>query len=394
MSEQIQVAPGAPVTRPPLVSRPLALLFVSTFCATTSFHLLFSVVPLYAASGGAGDGGSGVAAGLATGALMLSTVAAELVSPRLINRYGHRADLAFGLVLLGVPALALPLSAGMPMVLTVSLVRGLGFGVMVVVSGALVAALVPAERRAEGLGVSGIVVGVPAVLALPLGVWLAGHVGYTPVFVAGTVAALVALAPLLGLPGLPGRRSGGEAREEGFGMLAGLRSPVLVRMSVLFGTSAMGAGIVVTFLPTAVGDVAAAALLVQAATATLARWWAGRFGDRHGSRRLLVPGLLISGAGMAGLVATDSPALTVAAMALFGVGFGVMQNASLAVMFEHVPVSGYGTVSAVWNLAYDGGMGVGGTGFGLVAAQTGYPSAFLLTGVAMVVTLPLILRRP
>ncbi|MBT2213415.1 MFS transporter [Actinomadura sp. NEAU-AAG7] len=390
MSEQVRPVRGAPVTRPPLVSRPLALLFVSTFCATTSFHLLFSVVPMYAASGGAGDGGNGVAAGLATGALMLSTVAAELVTPGLVLRYGPRRVLAVGLVLLGPPALALPASAGLPTVLTVSLVRGLGFAVMVVVTGALVASLVPAERRAEGLGVSGIVVGVPAVCALPLGVWLAGHVGYTCVFAAGAVAALAALPPLLALPGRP---SGGEAREEVFGMLAGLRSPVLRRMGIVFAAAAMGAGIVVTFLPTAVGGVAAAALLVQAAAATLSRWWAGRVGDRHGSRRLLVPGLLAAGTGMAGLAATDSPALVVAAMALFGAGFGVMQNASLAVMYDQVPLSGYGTVSAVWNLAFDGGMGVGGTGFGLVAAQTGYPPAFLLTGVLMLLTLPLMVRR-
>ena len=33
----------------------------------------------------------------------------------------------------------------------------------------------PPERRGEGLGLLGIVSGVPAVIALPAGVWLAGH---------------------------------------------------------------------------------------------------------------------------------------------------------------------------------------------------------------------------
>ena len=46
-----------------------------------------------------------------------------------------------------------------------------------------------------------------------------------------------------------------------------------------------------------------------------------------------------------------------------------------------------GTVSALWNLAYDAGLGVGAAGFGLVAAQTGYPIAFALTAALMLTAL-------
>ena len=48
--------------------------------------------------------------GQATGALMLATVVAELVAPRVLARLGYRATIAAGLVLLGVPALALAVS--------------------------------------------------------------------------------------------------------------------------------------------------------------------------------------------------------------------------------------------------------------------------------------------
>src|SRR5215211_7804952 len=185
----------APAARPPILNRALLLVFVASFGAMTGFYLLLSVVPLYLESVGAG----GVGAGLVTGALMATTVAGELAIPRLLARFGHRAVLAAGLVLLGAPALALPASS----TLAASLVRGLGFAICVVVGGALVAALVPPERRGEGLGLFGIVVGVPAVAALPLGVWLVGEAGYPPVFVAGAAAALAGLAVVPGLPGRP-----------------------------------------------------------------------------------------------------------------------------------------------------------------------------------------------
>ena len=47
----------------------------------------------------------------------------------------------------------------------------------------------------------------------------------------------------------------------------------------------------------------------------------------------------------------------------------------------------------MWNLAYDGGMGLGAAGFGVLAVHTGYPAAFALTAAllltALLLTAPL-----
>lgn len=357
------------------------LVFVASFGAMTGFYLLLSVVPLYAGSVGAG----GVGAGLVTGALMAATVAGELAVPRLTARFGYRVMLAAGLVLLGAPALALPAASTLAAIVAVSVVRGLGFAVVVVVCGALVALLVPRERRGEGLGLFGIVVGVPGVAALPLGVWLVGRAGYPPVFVAGALAALAGLAVV---GGLPGRQRGSEAP---VGILTGLGTPALRRPAVTFSATAMAAGVVVTFLPLAVTgglqNLAALGLFAQAVTSTASRWQAGRWGDRHGPAVLLVPGVVATAAGVLALVLVDSPVAVVAGMVVFGSGFGVTQNASMTLMLNRVGPSGYGTVSAIWNLAFDAGIGAGAFGFGVLAAQTGYPAAFAVTALVVLVAL-------
>lgn len=373
--------------RPRLLTRPLLLVFLAGFCALTNFYLLLSVVPLYAtAAGGAGDAG----AGATTGALMLTTVLGELASARLVARFGYRVVYAVGLALLGAPVLALLGSASLGVAIGVSLVRGFGFAIAVVTGSALVAELSPPQRRGEGLGLYGIVVGVPSIVALPLGVWLASHVGYPPVFVAAAIAAAGGLLAGLGLPG----RSAGTRQD--VGIWRAMRAPALFRPAVLFGVIAMAAGVVATFLPLALAaqaaGFAALALLVQAAAATLSRWWAGRHGDRRGSARLLLPSLLLAAAGMAALVAVPRPAVVLVAMLLFGAGFGIAQNATVALMFERVSRSAYGTVGALWNLAYDGGMGLGAAGFGLVTVHTGYPLAFAVTAGVMLAAVPVIWR--
>ena len=81
-------------------------------------------------------------------------------------------------------------------------------------------------------------------------------------------------------------------------------------------------------------------------------------------------------------------------MALFGAGFGATQNASMTLMLNRVGPSAYGTVSAIWNLAFDAGIGAGAFGFGVVAAATGYPTGFAVTAALMLAALLLRPARP
>jgi MFS family permease len=400
--------------RPPIITRPLLLLFVADFGSLTSFFLLLSVVPLYAASSGAGRAG----AGLATGALTFATVAGELITPRLVARFGYRAVFGVGLLLLGPPALALAAASGIAVIVAVSLVRGIGFAFTVVAGGAIIAGLIPPERRGEGLGLYGVGAGLPSVLALPFGVWLAGRAGYPVVFAVGAVAALTGFAAMSAIPGRraagseggPGAGRGGladgpgtghaglagerdAAPGHGRGVLAGLRTRALVRPAVTFTVTAVAAGAAITFVPLALvrspGILAPAALLAQPAAATVTRWLAGRHGDRHGAARLLVPAVAATVLGILGVAVSllTCPPLVIAAMALFGAGFGAVQNSTQTLMYLRAPAGGYGTVSAMWNVAYDGGLGLGGAGFGVLAAHGSYPVAFGLTAMLMLVAL-------
>jgi predicted MFS family arabinose efflux permease len=384
--------PSAPRAR--IMSGPLALIFLVTFGTLTSFYLLLSVTPKYAADAGAGSAG----AGLVTGALLAGTVVAELAASVLMKRFGYRTVLAAGAVLLGVPVLALVSDRGLVTIVAVSIVRGFGFGLSTVVTGAVTAMLVPPERRGEGLGLYGVVDLVPAVLALPAGVWLAGHFGNA--VIVGLTAA-TALIPLAALPWLPAadHRPKPEARagaESSVGLLASLRRYGQLRPSLIFAASTMAAGVVVSFLPLAAGisaNIVASGLLAQALTATLSRWWAGRYGDRHGHVRLLIPGLASASLGMLAMVWLSSPVAVIGAMCVFGAAFGISQNATFVLMIERMPAAGLGTASALWNLAYDAGYGAGPAAFGLVVGHTGYPVAFALTGVLMLAALPAAVRE-
>jgi MFS family permease len=373
-----------------LLSVPLAAAFAAEFSSLTSFFLLLSVMPMLAAAAGAGSSG----AGLLTGSLLLGTVAAEATATVAIRRFGYRRVIAAGAALLGGPALALLVREPQAVMVSVSFVRGIGFGLCGVATGALAATLLPADRRGEGLGLLGIVSGVPAIVALPGGVWLAGH---HLAAVAAALAAAIGLVPLIAIRWLPGGR--GAPAGDRTGAVPGgrgsrraahgsRRAAGALRLPLIFAAATVAAGVIDSFLPLArgiTGNLASAALLAQSVVATVTRWQAGKYGDRHGHARLLVPALAVAAAGLAAMMALGSPAMIFAAMVLFGAGFGVTESATFALMLEQLPED---TASARWNFAYDAGYGAGPAIFGLVCLHTGYPAAFALTGTLVLVAVP------
>lgn len=373
-------------SRPPILSRALLLRLASIAASSVGFYLPLAAIPMFADAAG-----SKTAAGLANGALLLASVAGELAAPRIAASVGYRRALAGGLALLGAPALALLASASVPLIVAVNAARGAGFGLLCVVGSALTASLIPDERRGEGLAVAGIVGGIPALLALPFGAWAAGRLGFGVVFV---LTAAVPLAAVATIPALPRQAIAGSAGQHG--VLAGLRTAALRRLATIFAASASAAGVVVTYVPLAVTGRAAwaapAALLLQPAAATAGRWIAGRLGDRRGQTRLLVPGVALSITGMAAMAVTPAAVVVAVGAATFGAGFGILQNATLSLMYARVSTGGYSTVGAIWNAGYDVGMAVGAIGAGPLVAATGFAPAFVVTAATMLPAL-LMARR-
>lgn len=366
-----------------LRGRSFRLLLVGTAATFSGFALLLPLVPLWAVQGGAGETG----AGATTGVFMLTTVLTQLGMPWLLRRAGHRASLVAGAVLLGAPAPVYAVSAELAPLLAVSAVRGVGFGMVTVCGSAIVAELVPAAQRGRGAARYGLAVGLASLGALPAGVWAAGQLGYGVVFaIAGALPVLGALTAL-GVRVPPAAGVDDAERP----VLRGMLGPWLVMVS-----ASLASGGLVTFVPLVMAGAAgtsSVALLAYGAAGIGSRWAAGALGDRAGRAVLLVAGVLLAVAGMLAiaLAAAGGPGdlgVAVAGSALFGAGFGAVQNDTLVVMFDRAGPAGHGTASAAWNMAFDAGTGLGAVALGLLVDGFGFVVAFVAAGAALAVCLP------
>lgn len=371
---------------PPLNSRPAVsplrqadfrMLLAGITALFFGYTLLLPVVPLWVIANRGGE----FVAGAATGVFMAGTVTAQLTVPRLVRAAGYRTVIVIGAVLLGTPAAALVFATDWQLILGISLLRGVGFGLVTVCGSALIAELLPRAGLARGSGLYGVAVGIPQLVGLAAGTLLAQNWGFAPVFLMATALPLLGIVPLAFLPNIIAREAGSSRWLSTLG--ANWRPwAVMLCGSIAFGS-------VVTFLPVALSDtpvVASVALLAATAAALLSRWAAGSYGDRlNGAARMLPGALAVCVLGMAGLAvatAAHTALWAVLVVAVFGLGFGVVQNDSLVAMLADSPAE---QASVGWNVAFDAGTGIGSTVVGAVVTGFSYPVAFgVLAGLAVI----------
>ncbi|SDO13284.1 MFS transporter [Geodermatophilus sp. DSM 45219] len=348
----------------------------------TSYCLTLASLPAYAVAGGAAVD----TAGVVTAVFLVATIAVQSVVPALTARYGAGPVLAAGLVALGAPSPLYVVDDGLLWLSAVSAVRGVGFAVLTVLGATLAARVAPAERRGESIGIYGLAIAVPNLVAVPAGVALVldGHVGWL---------AWLAASPVLAVPLVPRlvRAVRGEVPAGTSSSRAAVRA-ALAPSAVLLVVTLAGGGLV-TFLPIERPDgvLATAALLVFGLTGALTRWRAGVLADRFGTRLLLPLALLVSAAGI-GAVALGLAAgagWVLAGSALFGAGYGTVQNLTLLAAFARAGAGGATAASALWNASFDAGTAIGALALGLVAAGFGLPWTYVLVAGVLLVALPL-----
>jgi predicted MFS family arabinose efflux permease len=362
----------------------------STVLGFASYCLTLASLPAYAVAGGARES----IAGAVTAVFLVVTIAVQSVVPALTARFGAGAVLAGGLVALGAPSPLYVLSDGVGWICAVSAVRGAGFGVLTVLGSVLTVRVAPPRRRGEAVGLYGLAIAVPNLVAVPAGaaLVLAGHTAWLAWLAASPVLAL----PLV--PGLARAAAAGDPAEHGPG---GRRAALaaLTPSVVLFVVTLAGGGLI-TFLPIERPDGALAtiALLLFGVTGALARWRAGMVADRTGAGWLLPASL---GASAVGLVAVapglhGSAALVLVGAAVFGVGYGSTQNLTLLAAFGRAGSGGATAASAMWNAAFDAGTAVGAVALGGASAGIGLPWTYTLVAVvlALVVPLAVVATRP
>lgn len=355
----------------------------------TSFFVLLPIGPVLAERNGPHG-----AAGAATAALFIGAVGGELLTPLLASRWTPFRLLMAGQLLNAIPSLAfLSPNANLWQMLAATCIRGLGFGISIVVALALVAELSERSKRGRSIGQFGLAVSAPGIVFPSIGVFLleTGH---------ADLAALIAL--LSGLAGLlVALRLRHLAVAESkivtnvFGVL---RRPRLLAMLGGFVLVSCSFGAIITYAPIALPaeglGSAATFLLVSGTLRAASRWLSGVLGDHRPARLIVISGVLLSAAGLVVLAVNSGPLEVILSAAIYGAGYGAVQTGAYLAMTERDAGDSLNAISALWNCGIDLGSSLGGALLGLSVALSNYADAVWLMPAVVLASLPLFLGWP
>lgn len=382
------ISNSRPSTTRALLDSPTFLLAALAVCISFTFQILLPVVPVMAER----RGPHGIA-GAATFALFIGAVTGELTSPWLMRSRRSLHLLVGGQVVTALASLPYALS-GVPIwgLLGAAYARGVGMGVAIVVSVALLSELTPPHRRGASIGYYGLALSLPGIFVPSIGVFLlaAGRADVDALiaFAASAVGAAIALR-------IPDRPT--DVARAATNLLGALRRPGLLTVFGAFVITSCSFGGVITFAPVALPldglGSAATFFLVAGASRALFRWWAGVLGDRRPVRLLLAASMASCIAGLVALALHGNAGFVLAAALLYGGGYGAVQTAAFLALAQRGTAQDSGAVAALWNSGIDLGSSVGGSLIGVTAAHLGYASAAWVLPIVVVVATPLFLLR-
>ncbi|RIK34874.1 MAG: hypothetical protein DCC58_21095, partial [Chloroflexi bacterium] len=292
--------------RQPILTRPFVTLCFGGFTLLVSFMLLLAVLPLYVKDErGAGDG----IVGLVIGVFALAALFPRPFIGREIDRTGGKRFLLAGAAIFALSSLLYIVATSIPLLLAVRMLHGIGMACFHTAAFTMVADLAPAARRAEAMGIWGMMSTFAIASAPYLGLLIHDGPGNRAVFLTSTALALLALG-IMSTVRQPAREAPAATHSAA---RSGLIEPAVFVPAILVLSFTLVYGAVQSFVLIYAEEraIANAGLYFSAfAGATLlARLFGGRLADRHGRWAIILPSLGLTVLAMLLLSVTSSLAL-------------------------------------------------------------------------------------
>jgi len=372
--------------------REVAILSAVAFFVAVGFGLIIPAIPIFASSFGV----SKTAIGLIISSFAIMRFSSGLISGKLVDRFGERAVLGFGLFMVSFFTLLTALSQSYGQLLTFRSLGGLGSSMFSVSAGSLLMRSVSDDvrGRAQSLYNGGFLLG--SIAGPAFGGILSAISLRAPFFVysstlaiAGTIALVFLSEKRLGKKvDAPTSEIGQTTLSQAFRLrpyqialmlafinnwiLFGLRSSILP----LFVTEKLNSTAAIAGLGLTIGALVQGAFMLKA----------GKYSDQKGRRAALLFGSAFVLFGILMLAFTTNVWLYVISMALFGLGGAYVGTAPGSVVGDIIRGRG-GQVIAAWQMAGDAGMIFGPVIVGLLTDLFSYQVAFLVSAGIWVIAI-------
>lgn len=293
---------------------------------------------------------------------------------RFDRRVFYRIAFAFMVALFAL----YPLALGWISIALLRLAHGGAWGMTTTASSTIVADIVPARRRGEGIGLFGLSMTLALSLGPLLGIAIVKHSDFPSLFYSGFGLGLAgfALALFVSCP-----RTTSRNRFTWNGLIEPSTIPVsLVQLVVNLSYGGLLSYVAMYGKQIGIGNPGNFFLLFAIGTG-LSRLWSGKVFDRRGPALLLRSGFAMLVAGYALLSVTKNAPLYLLSAFIIGSGNGIIMPSFQTMANAIVPRQRRGAANSTFFAGFDIGMGTGMIFIGFLAEKCGLRASFLVCSV-------------
>ena len=367
--------------------REVPILTAVSFTVALGFGIVAPAIPAFARQFGVSVA---AAAGVISVFALLRVVGA-LPAGRLVDRFGEPGVMAAGIAIVAVSSVLAGFSRSFAELMVLRGSGGLGSAMFSVSAQALLLGRVPAGQRgrASGLYSGGFLLG--GISGPAVGGLVAAWSLRAPFFIYGAllvVPAVIAATVLRDAPHQPA--AAGHAARSVTALARALRSGAYrAAASANLADGFAALGVRAAIVPLFVRDIlhrsavwTGTGFLVFAVLNGAALLPGGRLADTLGRRPVIMAGCTISAVGMAMLALRPGLWLYLAALAVSGLGSGLLDVAPSAMIGDLLDRRG-GTLVALYQMAGDVGAVVGPVAAGFLVDTASYTAAFTLAAAVL-----------
>lgn len=358
-------------------TRNFILLCLSNLMMFMSMHLLLPTLPVYLLE----IGGAQKDVGYVMGAYTICAMATRPITGWLVDSYGRKRIMIFGMVMLLACSTLYKLATSVSLLMMIRGSHGMAFGIVSTAVGTIVADSLPAARLGEGMGYFGLTTSLSMSLAPIIGFWLVEKSGYSALFIAVAILALLAFFCSLSLPAahLPIRTSDSSMT----GIWSNLLEKTALPASGVMFFLAVVYGSVLSFISLYAVELGITNIglffTALALSMLVSRPVSGRWTDHNGTNIVLLIGHLTLLIGMGAIVLSHTIMGFLLAGTALGIGFGFCISTLQALSVRHAPTHRRGAATATFFVSFDLGIGLGTVFWGYLAEATSYQVMYLAT---------------
>lgn len=367
--------------RPKLWTKNFLMICGVNFFTHLVFYSLLATVTQYVIGH---FGRSQSEAGLAVGIYVLMAVVARLFAGKIVDVMGRKKILLISAVFFFLAVLAYQFTATFTLFIIVRAFHGLAFGFLMTATNAIMADVVPDQRRGEGTGYYATAMNIAMATGPFIGLFMLRAATFEMfVWVLVFVAFCNLLGVFLKVPAPKNMPQDSQKVQPKFS-IGDMFEKRALPIAVCMFTLALGYSSLLSFLSSyteeiGFGEVATFFFVVYAIALVLTRPITGRLFDRLGENKLTYPCLILLVIGYFVLSQASSGWMVLAASALIGIGYGTVQSNYLAIAIKEALQNRKATATSTFFILMDLAIGIGPYLYGILLGYMSYRSMYSWT---------------